>query len=242
MSEAAVRDATESVSVSLDDASLYVNRELSWLAFNARVLDQVDDPSWPLLERAKFLAIFASNLDEFFMIRVAGLHDRREAELATNGPDGAPALEELAKVRVVVGELSERAQSLFGALAGESSSSSSRAFGSSATPRSAKSTKPRACSDSRASSRSRSCHSRSSSIATAATSGDARVRAPYRRTGSSARRNARPRTASAQRAGASSVSLTFRRRTSGVTGFCKNETSPSSTPCRSIASSVYPDM
>jgi polyphosphate kinase len=119
MSENAVRDAVDSASISLDDASLYVNRELSWLAFNARVLDQVSDSSWPLLERAKFLAIFASNLDEFFMIRVSGLHDRREAELATHGPGAAPAVEELAKVRIAVGELTERAQVLFGALASE---------------------------------------------------------------------------------------------------------------------------
>ena len=53
---------------------LYLNRELAWLAFNERVLDQAKDASWPLLERLKFLAIFCSNLDEFFMIRFSGLH------------------------------------------------------------------------------------------------------------------------------------------------------------------------
>ena len=56
----------------------YLNRELSWLDFNARVLALADDQSLPLLERAKFLAIFTSNLDEFYMVRVAGLKRRDE--------------------------------------------------------------------------------------------------------------------------------------------------------------------
>src|SRR5436853_7267166 len=72
----------------VDDASLYANRELSWLDFNDRVLQLVEDESMPLLERAKFLAIWASNLDEFFMVRVAGLHDQVEAGIDARGPDG----------------------------------------------------------------------------------------------------------------------------------------------------------
>ena len=63
----------------LEDPSLYFNRELSWLDFNDRVLQLAEDPSVPLLERVKFCAIWESNLDEFFMVRVANLHDQVEA-------------------------------------------------------------------------------------------------------------------------------------------------------------------
>src|SRR5258708_12703140 len=66
----------------------YLNRELSWLEFNARVLALAADTSLPLLERAKFLAIFASNLDEFYMVRVAGLKRRAEMGLSVPSPDG----------------------------------------------------------------------------------------------------------------------------------------------------------
>src|SRR6202011_5255822 len=65
----------------LDDPSLYFSRELSWLAFNDRVLEEALDERNPLLERLKFMAIFSTNLDEFFMIRIAGLMQQTAAEV-----------------------------------------------------------------------------------------------------------------------------------------------------------------
>jgi polyphosphate kinase len=97
----------------LDDASLYINRELSWLAFNARVLDQAADRDWPLLERVKFLAIFASNLDEFFMIRVSGLHEQQESEVTERTPDGFSADEQLERIGMIVREQMEFASMLY---------------------------------------------------------------------------------------------------------------------------------
>ncbi|HTX96136.1 MAG TPA: RNA degradosome polyphosphate kinase [Mycobacterium sp.] len=82
----------------------YLNRELSWLDFNARVLALADDNSLPLLERAKFLAIFASNLDEFYMVRVAGLKRRDEMGLSVRSADGLTPGEQL----TLIGEQTQR--------------------------------------------------------------------------------------------------------------------------------------
>src|ERR1700712_5930028 len=81
--------ATETVAApDLQDPSLYYNRELSWLQFNERVLELAEDASVPLLERVKFCAIYSSNLDEFFMVRVAGLQDQLDAGIDTPSQDG----------------------------------------------------------------------------------------------------------------------------------------------------------
>ena len=83
----------------LDDPKLYVNRELSWLQFNARVLEEAEDMENPLLERVKFLSIFASNLDEFFMIRISGLREQLSGGVLEAPPDGMTTSEQLAAVR-----------------------------------------------------------------------------------------------------------------------------------------------
>src|SRR3954449_9229538 len=82
----------------LDSPELYSNRELSWLQFNERVLELAEDESLPLLERVKFLAIYASNLDEFYMVRVAGLHDQVDAGIDARGPDGLSPGETIVRI------------------------------------------------------------------------------------------------------------------------------------------------
>src|ERR1700722_5590272 len=78
--------------------SLYLNRELSWLEFNARVLAEADSEAVPLLERLKFHAIVSANLDEFFMVRVAGLKQQLTGEVDEMGPDGMTVNEQLAAI------------------------------------------------------------------------------------------------------------------------------------------------
>jgi polyphosphate kinase len=90
------------------DTSRFINRELSWLDFNERVLALAEDEHRPLLERAKFAAIFGSNLDEFFQIRVAGLSEQVKAGWASTSPDGMTAAEQLAAIRGRVQDLVDR--------------------------------------------------------------------------------------------------------------------------------------
>jgi len=96
------RPAPPAVTRPAADADLaddrYLNRELSWLDFNERVLALAEDPNLPLLERAKFLAIFASNLDEFYMVRVAGLKRREETGLSVRSADGLSPREQLVRI------------------------------------------------------------------------------------------------------------------------------------------------
>ncbi len=91
----------------------YLNRELSWLDFNARVLALSADPSLPLLERAKFLAIFASNLDEFYMVRVAGLKRRDEMGLSVRSADGLSPREQLRRISERTQQIASRHAHVF---------------------------------------------------------------------------------------------------------------------------------
>ena len=81
--------------VDLDNPGLFLNRELSWLQFNLRVLEEGEDARRPLLERVKFLAIFATNLDEFFMIRVSGLRRQVAGGAGETPPDAMTPSEQM---------------------------------------------------------------------------------------------------------------------------------------------------
>jgi polyphosphate kinase len=99
---------------SIDDPALYFNRELSWLDFNQRVLELAEDPEVPLLERLRFCGIYASNLDEFFMVRVAGLFDQLDAGIDARGPDGLAPREQIDAIHARVLELDRRLHACFG--------------------------------------------------------------------------------------------------------------------------------
>src|SRR5881396_938210 len=88
----------------LSDPRNFINRELSWLEFNRRVLEEAEDPSQPLIEREKFLTIFSSNLDEFFEIRVAGIKQQIESETSEVGPDGMGPTQVFESIERVVRE------------------------------------------------------------------------------------------------------------------------------------------
>ena len=92
----------------LDDPALYINRELSWLDFNDRVLQLAEDEAAPLLERVKFCAIYTTNLDEYYMVRVAGLHDQIDAGVQSPSQDGRTPSQTIALIRERVQELGAR--------------------------------------------------------------------------------------------------------------------------------------
>ncbi len=92
----------------IDDPALFFNRELSWLDFNQRVLEIAEDPEVPLLERVRFCGIYANNLDEFFMVRVAGLFDQLDAGIEARGPDGLNPREQIDAIQQRVLELDDR--------------------------------------------------------------------------------------------------------------------------------------
>src|SRR4051812_20114645 len=108
MTDVAADPATETDAPDLDSTELYANRELSWLDFNDRVLQLAEDDRIPLLERVKFLAIYSTNLDEFFMVRVAGHHDQVDARIDSRGPDGLSPLETIERIADKVTEQDKR--------------------------------------------------------------------------------------------------------------------------------------
>src|ERR1700720_1484274 len=87
------------------DPKNFINRELSWLEFNRRVLEEAQDATQPLIERIKFLSIFSSNLDEFFEIRVAGIKQQIESETSDVGPDGLSPTETFNQIQRLAHEL-----------------------------------------------------------------------------------------------------------------------------------------
>ncbi|MGH2955579.1 MAG: polyphosphate kinase 1 [Solirubrobacterales bacterium] len=97
----------------LTDPSLYFNRELSWVDFNDRVLRLAEDPQVPLLERVKFCAIYEDNLDEFYMVRVAGLHDKVEGKIDARGADGLSPQDTIERIRERTIALRERLRRCF---------------------------------------------------------------------------------------------------------------------------------
>jgi polyphosphate kinase len=98
--------------VNLHDSALYLNRELTWLEFNRRVLHEAEDERTPLLERIKFIAIVSANLDEFFMKRIGGLKQQEEAGIRTQTVDGRTPRQQIVDCYAVVNDLEKRKEKL----------------------------------------------------------------------------------------------------------------------------------
>jgi len=113
VSEPKILPSAEPAVETLDPASLFLNRELSWLEFNLRVLHEAEDASNPLLERLKFLAIFDNNLDEFFMKRVGGLKQQLASNIRELPPDSRTPRQQLAEIHATVRPLLARQRRLF---------------------------------------------------------------------------------------------------------------------------------
>src|SRR6201996_1547536 len=101
----AVPQVVQSIHDRFGDPKNFINRELSWLEFNRRVLEEAQDTTQPLMERVKFLTIFSSNLDEFFEIRVAGIKQQIESETSDVGPDGLSPTETFNAIQRIAHEL-----------------------------------------------------------------------------------------------------------------------------------------